>query len=322
MKIPLPPEQQILLSIILGGISAFFAVVAFIQFFRANRFQKRLAAAQGVFRSPDIWFSLCHLNTTVSDFTLILPVRPLTYYELPFSITLQNAGQQSASDVEIFLRAPKSFLCRAREMEVTGASGKEIKFHKVSESKNMLTICWAFKILHPGEGVVLMFPASVTGPTSVRDSGVFTTKDEKQLRVDWEVQYSFVLNIVLMQMNQPAVMREFKLRVIDTEDLLPAAWLDKFEDSLREKSKREAPRSLRRGFQGSRASPSNLHGLLVPEFSSAEIKPLNHDKGTVVRFKTVRAFTGFKFSDAFNFPAVHSADFPRWGQFEPTKGKK
>jgi hypothetical protein len=197
-------------------VGAVAAVVAIWQSYRANRLSAQIAQAQGALATTDIKLSLLGDHET-DFFGIALPFAPERIFELPLALSVENAGQKTAREIELYLRVPKRLLyggSGVAQFQFDGPAEK-MKAAVVARTDQLETILISIPSLHPQQSVGLDLKLSLSGQTLGEDSAKMSVKDGT-LTVRYRFAYSHVIEAIVAQTDRPTLSRSYHFVVIDT----------------------------------------------------------------------------------------------------------
>lgn len=212
---------EIAISIVSAIASLTFGAIAVFQARRAHRFQEKLSHVQGVFSSATIGIGVFgHKNITTLMITA--PLEPDSILEVPLLLSIDNTGAKTAKEVEIIVSVPQdlSYGDMATGLTFTSASPKFI-------GQSYGTDTWRKKLLlrgeslHPEQGLQIRLPVSLPHETQFHSSASVTTSDGVPLTVDYKAFYSYRLDLLVLQTDQPPNSWSCQIEVLNTLTLSP-----------------------------------------------------------------------------------------------------
>lgn len=213
-------DVTIVLTIIFGFSAVTFGVIAIIQARRAQKFAKQVATIQGAFKKPDIKIMLYNEEDT-KNIILAFPISKDRVLEVPLMLSIKNDGDKTTKNVEVFLKIPKELHYSGfGNLDIQGAKKiKKFDGEVISETNHIHTVGFSFENLKPQQTLKLKDYISIRSDTSIESEVVATTKNGKDVKIKYSVDYAYVIDFTIMQDDYETLTRRFSLSIIDTSDM-------------------------------------------------------------------------------------------------------
>jgi hypothetical protein len=220
-------SKESLIMIILTLFTIVLMIVTIIQTYRANRFERRAAEAEGTFKKANIEVRP-YGKEDIKSFYLAFPLKENRVIEVPFVFLIRNNGEKTASQVELYLRMAKELHYNGEiDLDIKGGGLKNLKSEIVSETEYLHTLGFKFDNLLPRQGIKLSDKLSLTHPTCFESKVEATTKDSVDLEISYEVDYAYKIDFILMQQDYEPISKTFSVSVIDVSQMPINEYFDK-----------------------------------------------------------------------------------------------
>jgi hypothetical protein len=212
---------ELIISVVSAITSIIFGGIAVLQARRARRFQEKLSHVQGAFSSATIDIAVFG-RKNITKLVITAPFEPKSTLEVPLRFSIDNTSAKTAKDVEIIVSVPRelSYGGVSAEVRFTSASPKIVgQSYGADDWRKKLLI--RSESLHPQQGLQLMLPVSLSGETDFKSSAPVTTSDGVALSLTYTALYSYRLDILVLQADQPPKSWSCKVEVLNTSSLSP-----------------------------------------------------------------------------------------------------
>lgn len=223
------PESNILSeSLFFGIIATLLTIITIIQTYRANKFAKKSAIAQGIFQKPNLQIEI-YGDSDTEDFIIALPLEYQKVIEMPLTYTLHNSGEISAKEIEIYVRMNKNLRYGGHgEYVGIGSKAKKWKVAVANETENMITMVTTINNLHPNQRLVISDMISINSSTIYNNSGSAKTADNVDVTFKYRVVFAYAIDIIISQSNQSPITKRISLSIINTSERTVKDYFDEY----------------------------------------------------------------------------------------------
>ena len=149
-------------------LTAIISIFAVIQTVRSLRFQRRLANAQGHFRSPSLDVHLFD-RPDERHFIFAAPLGRSRIIQIPLILNIRNCGEKTSDEIEVFVRANRALFFggadNITDLRMESQKIKEFEVIAINSSEHLTTLAITAKSLHPGQGFAFQLPLSLVVPS-------------------------------------------------------------------------------------------------------------------------------------------------------------
>jgi hypothetical protein len=219
-------------SLIFGIIAALLTIITIIQTYRANKFSKKAALAQGAFQKPNLQIDV-HGSSGVDDLVIALPLGGQRVIEMPLVYTLLNSGEKSAKEIEVYVRMNKGLRYGGQfELVATGGEEKNAKMTVANETENLKTMVTTINSLHPNQQFVISDKISITSSTSSNHTISVKTADSFDMTLKFNMEIKFAIDIFISQADQSPITKRISLSIVDTSEKTVKDYFDEYNHRL------------------------------------------------------------------------------------------
>lgn len=283
-------------------MAVIFGAIAAIQTYRAHRLNQLVAKSQGVFKTPNVEIIPMD-QSDVTYFLFAVPIQKGRVFEFPMRFTIANTGEKTTEDVEVLIRMPKNLCYDGDNLQLKLDLGhRKLNWEPVSNKGNFITFIFDISSLHPKQGMNLEIPLSFFHGTFSLFSTKAPTADNLIVNVTSWLWFSYVLEFVVFQKNQPSTTAAFSFFVVDTSD-------ESIQDILNNLN-----RVLERNHNKEMSQKSLFSRLFLHNSGGKRLKVFLADKkdvisdssasGLIDRVKTITVADGCYLDYGFFIPAL------------------
>src|SRR5436190_3104865 len=202
-------------------LTAIISIFAVIQTVRSLRFQRRLANAQGHFRSPSLDV---HLFDRPDERHVIFaaPLGRSRIIQIPLILNIRNCGEKTSDEIEVFVRANRALFFggadNITDLRMESQKIKEFEVIAVNSSEHLTTHAITAKSLHPGQGFAFQLPLSLVVPTIFFTDHKVATSDGRLVEFKSLLDSAYHFDCAVMQRNQGPVSNRFSISLINIAD--------------------------------------------------------------------------------------------------------
>ena len=270
-------------SAILGSIAVTFAIVAYFQMRRGNRYAKIQATAAAEKPKLDLLF---FGQRNIESFIVAVPLTKRAILEVPIPFHLLNGSEKSATDVQLYLKMP-NVLCFANLATYDMSSPFREATINTVDSGNFRTVILNIKAIHGNESHVAYLQLSLSFDTDL------------QLAKGVTVTIAFVIDATVAHIDGRTFSKRFYLQVMNTSEDEPAEILKK--NNRRISRDRIGPRITKQVFG---AEPHEEH-IAIAEYPKDCAKNVQPGLDKIEAPSNVRIITGFHHMDgSYTFAAL------------------
>jgi len=222
----------------LGLIAVILAIVAIIQSYRASKFSRRLADIEGVFEKPGVSVSLFN-DPKIEDIIWAIPFPGDGFVEVPLKYEIANNRKKSSiKDIEIIIRMTKDLHGGdISEFDFKTDSLKEVKSKFVDATNYVHKFLMSFDSLSPKQTIAYEDKVLFREGTSKECSTIAEDKNGIKLKIEYEVDFAYAIDLILMADDIEPIRRQFSHIVIDTSKVSLDDYFQKRTKSMQAQSK-------------------------------------------------------------------------------------